>query len=374
MNTVYYTVTAYTILGVLAVALIGFDLLALEQNSSISGIFIVIKNGLAYLLGAMVFSAIAVNFKIIYKGTYTSTVFNTLNGIAIAFVAYFVCSINLLPLQIQTLSVFIFILIMLISAYYLLNNVLRIQQQITLLAITRFVVLACIGFILRFSVLAIGENSIVAEILLYGFLFGGVTALFYPLKYSKKSYAKKIGGWVGTRTIVKVTIGLFLATYALLMRPYIFQMNENWVLIGEWIFIGILATVSFLLLRAKLDDISAPIIMSGWIKHTQELDFKSSPELNKLSQDIDNFLQTGDKDALALFLFDFLSEQKLPHLQIYQTLKELFNFQDKPTPHLIFSWDYPLFQESEKIRRKEAIKNVIEKLSPELFRSNQGDK
>jgi hypothetical protein len=378
MRLVYLTINGYTILAVLAITLIAFDLLALEQNITLSWVLILLKNGLPYLLGALVLSAIASNLKIIYEGTFVPAIFNALTGITIGFIAYFVCTIGAFPLQIHTLSIYIFILVALSSTYYLVNKILQIQQQIIPISIARFTILTCMGITLRFAALALGESVILTNILLFGFLFGGATTLFYPLRYSKKSYAKKMGTSIGAGTVTKVVLfvilGVIIASYALLLRPYLAQTNENMTLIGEWMFIGIMTAASFLLLRKKLNAISGPIILANWIKHTQELDFKTSPEVNALSDAIDNFLQTGDKNAITWFLYDFLTQQKVQHRQIYSTLTELFNFQNKPTPHLIFSWDYPLLQESEKIRRKETIENIIKKLNPELFRSNQGDK
>ena len=369
---IYYSITAYLIFAILILIFTELDVLSLAQDSSLRTNFLLIKNGFPYFLAALALSAIAVCIKIRYKGSDSKTIFNGLHGIALAFIAYFMFDMNILPISTQNLSIYIFLLITAASTLYMLNNILKNRQQFTPLAIASFATVTCIGVILRFTALAAGQSDLIADIIMYGFFFGAVTALFYPLRYSKKSYAKKLGTWIGSGTTTKIILGIVIATYVLFIRPYFSSINENWTLIGEWIFIGVFAGASFLLIRAKLEDISAPAILAKWTKHTQELNFKPSEEINILSRNIDQFLQTGNKDGITWFLFDFLTNQNVSHDKIYSVLKELFNHQNLPNPKLILPWDLALFEESEKTKRKKVVENMIKKLNPELFRGNKG--
>ena len=369
---IYYSITAYLIFALLILIFTELDVLSLAQDSSLRTNFLLIKNGFPYFLAALALSAIAVCIKIRYKGSDSKTIFNGLHGIALAFIAYFMFDMNILPISTQNLSIYIFLLITAASTLYMLNNILKNRQQFTPLAIASFATVTCIGVILRFTALAAGQSDLIADIIMYGFFFGAVTALFYPLRYSKKSYAKKLGTWIGSGTTTKIILGIVIATYVLFIRPYFSSINENWTLIGEWIFIGVFAGASFLLIRAKLEDISAPAILAKWTKHTQELNFKPSEEINILSRNIDQFLQTGNKDGITWFLFDFLTNQNVSHDKIYSVLKELFNHQNLPNPKLILPWDLALFEESEKTKRKKVVENMIKKLNPELFRGNKG--
>ena len=369
---IYYSITAYLIFAILILIFTELDVLSLAQDSSLRTNFLLIKNGFPYFLAALALSAIAVCIKIRYKGSDSKTIFNGLHGIALAFIAYFMFDMNILPISTQNLSIYIFLLITAASTLYMLNNILKNRQQFTPLAIASFATVTCIGVILRFTALAAGQSDLIADIIMYGFFFGAVTALFYPLRYSKKSYAKKLGTWIGSGTTTKIILGIVIATYVLFIRPYVSSINENWTLIGEWIFIGVFAGASFLLIRAKLEDISAPAILAKWTKHTQELNFKPSEEINILSRNIDQFLQTGNKDGITWFLFDFLTNQNVSHDKIYSVLKELFNHQNLPNPKLILPWDLALFEESEKTKRKKVVENMIKKLNPELFRGNKG--
>ena len=369
---IYYSITAYLIFALLILIFTELDVLSLAQDSSLRTNFLLIKNGFPYFLAALALSAIAVCIKIRYKGSDSKTIFNSLHGVALAFIAYFMFDMNILPISTQNLSIYIFLLITAASTLYMLNNILKNRQQFTPLAIASFATVTCIGVILRFTALAAGQSDLIADIIMYGFFFGAVTALFYPLRYSKKSYAKKLGTWIGSGTTTKIILGIVIATYVLFIRPYFSSINENWTLIGEWIFIGVFAGASFLLIRAKLEDISAPAILAKWTKHTQELNFKPSEEINILSRNIDQFLQTGNKDGITWFLFDFLTNQNVSHDKIYSVLKELFNHQNLPNPKLILPWDLALFEESEKTKRKKVVENMIKKLNPELFRGNKG--
>ena len=369
---IYYSITAYLIFALLILIFTELDVLSLAQDSSLRTNFLLIKNGFPYFLAALALSAIAVCIKIRYKGSDSKTIFNSLHGVALAFIAYFMFDMNILPISTQNLSIYIFLLITAASTLYMLNNILKNRQQFTPLAIASFATVTCIGVILRFTALAAEQSDLIADIIMYGFFFGAVTALFYPLRYSKKSYAKKLGTWIGSGTTTKIILGIVIATYVLFIRPYFSSINENWTLIGEWIFIGVFAGASFLLIRAKLEDISAPAILAKWTKHTQELNFKPSEEINILSRNIDQFLQTGNKDGITWFLFDFLTNQNVSHDKIYSVLKELFNHQNLPNPKLILPWDLALFEESEKTKRKKVVENMIKKLNPELFRGNKG--
>jgi hypothetical protein len=364
----------YIVLAVLLFVFVFFDVLSLRSYADFGVSLSILKTGIPYFLAAIIFSALASVFKILYKGTFAPTVSKTLYGIAAGFIVFFFLAISYMPLLLQDLAVYVFFLIVLVSVYSLGNFVLGSRQQITFLALLRFSALAVLGVILRFAVIDCfgSANTVVANILLFGFLFAAATALFYPLQYSKKSAFKKVGSWLGTGTLQKVILGMILAGYLLFFRSYLTQFNSNGTLIGEWVFVGLLTVFAIYRLRVKLDAISAPLILESWEKHQQELGFKTSDEFVFLSKEVDAFLKLGEKKGVLLFLFNFLFLKKVSPNYIDLVLGELINYQDPPNPRLIFSWDAQLFEESKLQKRKLVLDEIIESLSPDVFRSNVG--
>jgi hypothetical protein len=374
MKKLMLVVVGYVVMAVLLFLFVFFDVLSLRFYPGFDVPFSILKNGVPYFLATIVFLAMTSVFKIFYKGTFVPAVSNTLIGIATAFIVFFFFTIPPMPLLLQNLAVYFFFLIVLIAVYSLGNAVLGSRQQITFLALLRFSGLAVLGIILRFAVIECfgNGNTVVANILLFGFLFAAATALFYPLQYSKKSAFKKLGGWLGTGTLQKVILGMILAGYLLFFRSYLSQINSNGTMIGEWVFVGLLTIVAVYRLRVKLDVISAPLILESWEKHQQELGFKTSEEFVFLSKEVDAFLKLGEKKGVLLFLFNFLFSKKVSPNYIDLVLGELINYQDPPNPRLIFSWDAQLFEESKLQKRKIVLDEIIESLSPDVFRSNAG--
>jgi hypothetical protein len=364
----------YVAMAVLLFLFIFFDVLSLRNYPGFDVPFSILKIGVPYFLGAIIFSALVSVLKILYKGTCLPAISNTLIGIAIAFIVFFFFTISYMPLLLQNIAVYFFFLIVLVSVYSLGNFVLGSRQQITFLALLRFSALAVLAVILRFAVIGCfgNANTIVANILLFGFLFSAATALFYPLQYSKKSAFKKVGNWLGTGTLQKVILGMILAGYLLFFRSYLTQFNSNGTVIGEWVFVGLITVIAVYRLRVKLDAISAPLILESWEKHQQELGFKTSEEFVLLSKEVDTFLKLGEKKGVLLFLFNFLFLKKVSPNYIDLVLGELINYQDPPNPRLIFSWDAQLFEEAKLQKRKLVLDEIIESLSPDVFRSNVG--
>lgn len=365
---------SYILIVVIILITVILDVFSL-RNYLGTTIFSVLRSGIPYFFAAIAFSAAATYLKILLKGKFTKPIAKTLYGFIVAIIVYYFLTIQYLPLLFQELSIYVFILISITSLYFLADFVLQSYRQTILVALLRCLVLVATAFILNFAVLNCFGTSyaVVANISLYGFLFAATTALFYPLQYSRNSIAKKLGRWIGNKTWQKILLGLILTSYILFLRAFLLQLSTTYTIIAEWLFIGALTVVAFFRMKSNLAIISAPLLLESWTKHKQELGFQTTLEFSVLTKDVDDFLHSGRKSDLLLFLFELLFARKVNANKIDSTLSEFINYQDLQNPRLIFSWDLHIAKERNLQRRKEVIERIIKSLEPELFR-NTGEK
>jgi hypothetical protein len=329
------------------------------------------QTGLLFFISSIIFLAAASTTKILSKGLFSPKIANALSAFAAIILIYYFSSNEYVPSLIQAIRLHVFIIASVLILYFLFNFILLNRQQITLIGVLRFFVIASLGIILHFAAgIIIVGYEVIANIILVSFLFAAITACFYPLQYSKRTAARKIGKWIGTGILSKLVLGLVLAIYILFLRSYFSNIDANLTMIGEWTFAGVLASIAFLRLRLKLDLISAPIILEKWQKHQQELGFKTTDELVSLTEYVDAFLQRGEKSNLLTFLFVFLYERKVNIKFINSSLNELISYCDPPQPRIIFAWDQQLYEEKRLLSRKQVMDNTVKNLNADLF----GDK
>jgi|WetSurMetagenome_2_1015567.scaffolds.fasta_scaffold90162_2 hypothetical protein len=367
---VSYVVFGYVFLAITLVLFIVLDVASLKSNPDVSQFMTFLQSGMPYFLIALTLSGLTIILGILLQGVFLSPLSRTVNMFAFAVLIYFLLTTRYTPLQFQVLAVYAFLIIALLSTYTLVNPILRNYKQFTMVASLRFVTLVVFGIILQLAVLAVNNSQDVANVLAFGFVFAGVTSLFSPLENAKSSTPKKIGKWFGKGTISKIFLGIILAIYLIFIRSRLIELYSNTVMIGEWIFIGLLVLVALFSLRSKLSVVTAPILLESWQKHQQELGFRTTDEFLALSQAIDSFLNSGKKNDLLLFLLRFLSENKVNTENIDSTLDGLINYKDQPRPRLFFSWDSGFLEQEVLQKRKDIVKQIIKNLNADLFRSN----
>ncbi len=367
------TVTYIVVIMLLWFALVS-DVFSLENYLG-STIFSALEYGFPYFLIGLSFSAAVTYYKILLKGKFTDQIANTLYGFMVAIIIYYFLTIQYMPSLLQALSVYTFILIIAASLYSLADFVLRSYHQTITVALLRCFVLVGTAFLLRFAVLNCFASTyaVVADICLYGFLFAAATSLFYPLQYSSNSIAKNFGRWIGNGTSIKIILGLIIAAYVLFLRAYLLQLSTTFTIIGEWLFIGSLTVVAFFRLKSNLTPISAPLILETWTKHKQEIGLQTTIEFSALTRYVDDFLSSGRKNDLLLFLFELLFSRKVSPKKIDFVLNNLINYTELPNPRIISSWDLQIAKERNLQTRKEIVERIIKSLEPDLFR-NTGEK
>jgi hypothetical protein len=365
-----YVAIGYVLIAITLVLLIGLDMASLKSNPNVSQFITFLQSGLPYFLAALTFSGLTTIIKILLQGAFVSPLSRTLNMFAIAPLVYFVLTNRYVLMQYQALAIFTILIIVLLSTYTLVNAILQSYKQFTLVATLKFLTLVICGLILQFAVLANNNNKEFANVLMFGFSFAGVSSLASPLQYSKSTAPKKIGRWFGKGTISKIALGMILAIYLIFIRSRLVEMNSFAVMIGEWVFIGLLVLVALVSLRSKLGVVTAPMLLESWQKHQQKLGFRTTEEFLALSKAIDVFLTSGKKNDLLLFLFGFLSGNKVSPGNIDLALDGLINYQNHPRPRFFFSWDSGFFEQETLQKRKDAVQQIIKNLNADLFRNN----
>ena len=165
----------------------------------------------------------------------------------------------------------------------------------------------------------------------------------------------------------KFILGVTIALYLLLVRPYFYGINSTLTLVMEWVTIGMITVAGFLWLRSKLEIVSAPMLLETWTKHKQELNFKSTEELNTLSGHIEEFLNRGKKNHVLLYLSNFLFERKIPTSGVNSALSELINYQDKRAQRIFFSWEASTIHKENVENRSQVLKRIIRNLNENIL-------
>ena len=362
-------ITAYAVIVVVLVLFVPLDLASLKSDPVLRPYMDFLQQGFPYFLVALAFSGLASSIRVSLQGILVKYISRTISVYSLAVVLYFLVN-QYAPLQFQGLSIYLLLAMMLLSTYNLFSNVLRSYRQYTFGAISKFMILVFMAIILQFATLTFNQNQEVANTLMFGFVLGGVTSLASPLQNSSGTAKKKIGRSFAKGTIYLIVLGILIGVYVYFFRSKLVEMYSNWVLVGEWLAIGLAALVALLSLRSKIAPVTGPLLLESWQKHQQELGFRTTDDFLALTQAIDTFISSGRKNDLLLFLFHFLSENKVRSEDLNLTLDALINYQVVPKPRVFFSWDAKFLEQEAIDKRKEIMKNLVKNLNADLFRNN----
>jgi hypothetical protein len=284
---------------------------------------------LPLLIGAIAsVSAIEVIYTT-YKGEFVSVLSKALGVIAGAFFVYFLLYGSLAIAGNQSIGFYTFLIVIVSSVYLASTKILKDSNQIILQTLTKTGALILIGFLSSALVRAFSPQNInIANMSLSGFFFAGITASFYPASFADKPKVRKAGAWLSKDTIGKIVIGIVIGFYIFYIHPIVYAIDPTITLLGEWLFIALVAVSGYLSIRSKVNGISAPLIVENWKKHQQELQFKTTQELTNLTEIIEEFLTYGNKNFILIYLTNFLFEKKVNSEYISYLLNDLINYVD----------------------------------------------
>lgn len=311
------------------------------------------------LIGAIASVATIEIIYTLYKGEFVSVLTKTLIVIAGAFFFYFLFYGSLTNANTQSIGLFTFLIVIVAASCLAFNRILKDSYQITLQTLTKTVALILLGVLSSGLVMAFSsQNLLFANISISGFFFAGFTALFYPASFADKPKVRKASAWLSKDTIGKIVIGVLIGFYIFFVHPKVYAIDPTWTLIGEWLFVAVVAVGGYLSIRSKVSGISAPLIVENWKKHQQELEFKTTEELTTLAENVEEFLDYGNKNYILLYLTNFLFEKNVDVEQINLALTELINYQDIK-PKLVVKWDEPLIKNLNAQKRKQVLSKTI---------------
>jgi hypothetical protein len=362
-------ITAYAVLAAVLVLFVPLDLASLNANPIFSPYIGFLQQGFLYFLIALALSGLASSMQVSLQGLFVKHISQTISIYGIAVVLYFLAN-QYAPLQFQGLSIYLLLTMMLLSTYNLLSNILRSYKQYTFGAISKFLILVFMAIVLQFAIPTFNQNNEIANTLMFGFVLSGVTSLASPLQNSSGAAKRKIGRSLAKGTVYFIVLGILIGVYVYFFRSNLVEMYSDWVLVVEWIAIGLAALIALLSLRSKIAPVTGPLLLESWQKHQQELGFRTSDDFLALTQAIDTFINSGRKNDLLLFLFHFLSENKVSSENMNLTLDELINYQVLPKPRVFFSWDDKFLEQEAIDKRKQLMKNLVKNLNADLFRNN----
>jgi hypothetical protein len=363
-------IMAYSITAVVLVLFAPLDIASINSNHPVLRPYLgFFQLGFPYFLIAIALSGIVSIIQVSLQGALLKPVYRTLSVYGIAVLLYFLIS-QYAPIQLRELSIYLLLAMILLSTYFMLNNLLRSCKQYTLGAISKFLVLFSLAIVLQIAALTLSNNQEIANIFMFGFSLGAFTSLAAPLQNSSGKAKRKIGAAFAKGTASLIILGILIGVYIYFFRPQLLERYSNMVIVAEWLAIGLAALIALLSLRSKIAPVTGPLLLENWQKHQQELGFRTTEDFLVLTEAIDTFIQSGRKNDVLLFLFRFLYENKVSPENMNMTLDELVNYQSKPKPRLFFSWDDRFLEQEELEKRKQLMKNLIKNLNADLFRSN----
>lgn len=368
---------SYTIVFVVCVLLFYYvfsgDLLSgLYYNESFRLILIYIKDEMIFFLAAFSVFYIAGILSRILSGCIVKRLSKALIVLGVVIIFQSILESSFVNPEIQALSGLILTTWILMLGFSTAYYISRDYNQRVLPSIIEAIALFTSAFLVfQFSPhFPFEYSSFVATAMAVGFVFAGVTTLFYPLRLSKTQALKKIGVWFSSSLKDKFLIGFFITLYLSLLRPYLSDLASEFFILGEWICVGLIAGISILWFRANLKTQMSNPISYQWMlnedapkKHKQEIQTESTEELNTLKVRIEKFLVEGNKKDILLFLTKMSVNKKLTIDVLCSVMEDLVDYQDVSKPRFSFLKEAELIKEENIERRKTVLGNTIEKLN-----------
>lgn len=372
-KTVIWLAIVYTALILVFYYVFSSDILSmLYYNENLRHILLAIKDGIAIFLAAFTIMFTGIALPKVFSGSVMKYISNALMLFGGILLLHFHLTSPFVNPELQTLSGYIFItaatVLVFSTAYYVSREYNQRLLPSTIKASAFFVV----AFLARELLLEVPweYSEYVATAAAVGLIFTGVTALFYPLKFSSNQIFKKTGGWFSSSTKDKFILGFFITLYFSFLRPYVYDAYSDFSLLAEWVCVGIIATGTLLWLRSNLRTKMSEPIPYEWYqlqhapkKHKQEIKTKSTEELMTVKHYIDEFVKEREKNDILLFIVKSSQDKGLTFDRLYDVVEDLVNYQDISPPRFAFLKEAEFIKKENIERRRNVLATTIQKLS-----------
>ena len=208
--------------------------------------------------------------------------------------------------------------------------------------------------------------SVVGTILLIGFIFVGAGIAMRPFGEAPNPVLSGIGQWVGRSQIRNFTLGGFLASYFLVVRPALFD-TFVYAMIFEWMLVVAIAWQLYSGLRNSIGQaylmMPRPLPQDRWQRHEQRIT-QTHPEFLPYFEEIQReFLEDGIKDRLLIHVTTVLWENGLRQSQIAQIVHPLVHYRDGTIPIPALPWETQWGRRRNRRKRQQLLDTIMQVLN-----------
>lgn len=203
------------------------------------------------------------------------------------------------------------------------------------------------------------EWSSVCNVLFTGLVFVGIATIFSVGRDLKNKIISDISNWLYVSQLRNFLIGVGVATYFIIIRPYIIMLFSYSIYI-EWgivIFIILLIYDSFEYNIKKKYTVPFATAFSG--KHEQLIEYVSDEDMDEIILLQKRFVEEGDKGPILIYMVKQLYLNGFSVYDISMMLKPLINYADKKIPLIAFRWEKYRVLKMNRMRREEILNDMV---------------
>jgi len=195
--------------------------------------------------------------------------------------------------------------------------------------------------------------------ILVGFVAGAISSLAKYGEHSRTRFVADVCQWAAQSRFRMFVLGALLYSYVAFIRPLIAD-NFTYMPLVEWGIVCLIAWRVYRGVRTTIRDrYSAPLKLSTWRKHAQELEEKLDADLARLGTIQKEFVERGLRSGLLVSLVVTLYENGWDEDRIGRTLAPLIYHEDKKIPWYAFVWEQRRIQSRGESARKKILTDVI---------------
>ena len=157
--------------------------------------------------------------------------------------------------------------------------------------------------------------------------------------------------------LLLAVLGCLLTIYLLVFRPLLQSGYEAYVLLIEWLAVGILAAVMALRFYLYFRRRSAAPVMGEWTVLVQRISFEEG-DLGKATSAIRDFIDQGRKEGLVVLLASTLFVNHVPQERIAQILERIIDYR-RPSFALLFRWTYGDMERKSREDRARMVSSAL---------------
>ena len=202
--------------------------------------------------------------------------------------------------------------------------------------------------------------------LLIGFIFVGVGIALRPFGEAPNPVLAGIGQWIGRSQIRNFTLGGFLASYFLVIRPALLD-TFVYAMIFEWMVVVAITWQLYSGLRNNIGQaylmMPRPLPQDRWQRHEQRIS-QTHPEFLPYFQEMQReFLEDGINDRLLIHVTTVLWENGLRQSQIAQIVYPLMHHRDRTIPVPALPWETRWVRRRNRRKRQQLLDEIMQVLN-----------